>query len=406
VKKKRNWSGWTIIKRCSTRIGRIEADKHRLGSSESRRMPDVSESVFICSHPPNPCVNPLISSCNLTRYKKTLYFSPTMHHQSSIHLVTGYLGSGKTQFLSRLLERKILSEKIAVIVNDFGAVMFDGMRLASTNADIEIVDVPGGCLCCSAIEDFQTALTQVMERGARRIFIEATGLADAAQVQRDLAFMRFPVDSTLCIVDALNLRRFQTLFHIVNAQIQAADFLLISKEDLVKKPDAVSALEQALRALNPRAPITRLAQGQANTEFLLQAFAPAERFIPERTAHQQEHLLRDNVTAFRIRLPQNVDFPAFERILAGLPSGLVRLKGLLRLDNSPQAVLVNFVAGAWNYQPLSDSTDAESELFAIGQRVELHEMESRFAALGASVEAGTVRSVGMIEDDHHHHHEH
>ena len=325
------------------------------------------------------------------------------HHQSSIHLVTGYLGSGKTQFLSRLLERKILSEKIAVIVNDFGAVMFDGMRLASTNADIEIVDVPGGCLCCSAIEDFQTALTQVMERGARRIFIEATGLADAAQVQRDLAFMRFPVESTLCIVDALNLRRFQTLFHIVNAQIQASDFLLISKEDLVKKPDAVSALEQSLRALNPRAPITRLAQGRASTEFLLQAFAPAERFIPERATHQQEHLLRDNVTAFRIRLPQNVDFLAFERILAGLPSGLVRLKGLLRLDHSPQAVLVNFVAGAWNYQPLSDSTDAESELFAIGQAIELHEMESRFAALGASVEAGTVRSVGMIEDDHHHH---
>jgi hypothetical protein len=66
---------------------------------------------------------------------------------AEIHLITGYLGSGKTQFLSCLLERKLLSEKIAVIVNNFGAVMFDGIKLqAASGADgIETIDVPGGC---------------------------------------------------------------------------------------------------------------------------------------------------------------------------------------------------------------------------------------------------------------------
>jgi G3E family GTPase len=325
-----------------------------------------------------------------------------MTSQPSIHLVTGYLGSGKTQFLVRLLERKLLKEKIAVIVNDFGAVMFDGVRLSTSDANVEILDVPGGCLCCSAIDDFQTALTQVVERGAKRIFIEATGLADAAQVQRDLAFMRFPLDSTLCIVDALNLRRFQTLFHIVNAQITAADFLLISKMDLVRKPESVSNLEQELRRLNPRAAIARLTNGSADTAFLLQAFAPQERFVPDGETHHQEHLLRDEISAFRVFMPQGVDFSAFEKLLTTLPPNLVRLKGLVRFGDSTQASLINFVAGAWNYQPLEPSFSAASELFLIGQNLSLMSLRAQFQTLGARIEAGTVRSIGMIDHEHNH----
>lgn len=328
----------------------------------------------------------------------------SMTHQPSIHLITGYLGSGKTQFLLRLLERPLLTEKIAVIVNDFGAVMFDGVRLSASNTGVEILDVPGGCLCCSAIDDFRTALAEVIERGAERIFIEATGLADASQVQRDLAFMRFPIDSTLCVVDALNLRRFQALFHIVNAQIKAADFLLISKTDLLKKPDAASNLEQDLLALNPRAGITRLVNGRAETDFLLHVFAPAERFTPHTALHAQEHLLHDNITAFRITLPPRIDFAALEHLLADLPPNLVRLKGLVRFEDSPQAVLLNFVAGAWNYQPLEQSISSENELFAIGQHLSHEDLSERFQVLGARIEAGTVRGIGVRDRPHEHVH--
>lgn len=324
-----------------------------------------------------------------------------MTNQPSIHLVTGYLGSGKTQFLSRLLEGNLFTEKIAVIVNDFGTIMFDGMRLSASREGVEVLEVPGGCLCCSAINDFQTALAEVVERGARRIFIEATGLADAAQVQRDLAFMNFPLDSTLCIVDALNLKRFQTLFHIVNAQIQTADFLLISKSDLVKKPETIGNLEQELHTLNPRAALARLSNGRAETEFLLQAFAPAEHFAPTMGAHSQEHLLHDSITAFRIGLPRVVDFAAFEQILAQLPTNLVRLKGLLRFEDSApnassQTVMVNFVAGAWNYQPLTASTSTENELFVIGQNLFLEDITARFQALDVQIEVGTVRRYSVF----------
>lgn len=321
----------------------------------------------------------------------------------SIHLITGYLGSGKTQFLSQVLERKLFREKIAVIVNDFGAVMFDGIRLQSASAQsVEILDVPGGCLCCAAIEDFREALTSVISRGVERVFIEATGLADAAQVQRDLAFMRFPIDSTFCVVDALNIHRFRTLFHIVDAQIKAADILLISKTDLAK-PERIEALHTELDRLNPRAFRATLNNGALPADVFVQLFASEQRFHAEFEHSRQEHLLQDNITAFQIHLPRNVDFTLFEQALKRLPAGIVRMKGFLRIDDSPKVLLLNVVAGAWNYQPLDGNEDT-TKLFAIGQNVGVDEMMSVFEEMNPQIIAGTVRSLGFVEEEHQHQH--
>jgi G3E family GTPase len=356
----------------------------------------------------------------------------------SIHLITGYLGSGKTQFLSRLLEGGLLSGRVAVIVNDFGAVVFDGVRLAGKGTNVEIIDVPGGCLCCSAIEDFQTALAAVIGRGANYVFIEATGLADAAQVQRDLAYMRFPVDSTLCVVDVVNLRRFRTLFHIVDAQIAAADFLLLSKTDLVPAEnlaehvaERIASIEAELRRVNARARIVHLANGRAEAEFLTQAFAPNYHFVSRAAEYGQGHLLRDKVTAFRIVMPLHVDFATFEQAMANLRDHvphLVRFKGFIQFadaycdahSNSPHTVMVNYVAGAWNYQIVVANTgevekiekihteetkgipNVIGEFFAIGQDITIGELRACFNDCAAEVEEGTVNSYGLLEPQHTH----
>jgi G3E family GTPase len=325
---------------------------------------------------------------------------------AEIHLVTGYLGSGKTQFLSRLLERKMFRERIAVIVNDFGAVMFDGIRLKSVQGmeGLEILDVPGGCLCCSAIEDFREALQSVISRGAQRIFIEATGLADAEQVQRDLAFMRFPIDSTFCVVDALNLHRFRTLFQIVDAQIAAADILLVSKTDLAS-PDRISTTHQHLDRINPRAVRVVLDNGRIDAEMSVQLFAPQDRFVPHAAQHAQEHLLQENVTAFQIHLPNAVDFATFEYAMTRLPVGIVRMKGVVRFQDAPNnSILLNVVAGARSYMPLEKNLQQQSELFAIGQNVSSEEVLAAFAGMDVRIEAGTVRSVGFMEVHHSEHH--
>ncbi|MCS6807613.1 MAG: GTP-binding protein [Bacteroidota bacterium] len=332
-----------------------------------------------------------------TAFDTDITFAPVQLRH--IHLVTGYLGSGKTQFLCRLLERPLLGKRIAVIVNDFGMVTFDGVLLShhlGRDGGVQIVEVPGGCLCCSALDTFQAALQQVLEQGAQRIFIEATGLAHAEQVRNDLALLGFPLESTFCIVDAVNLWRFQTLFHVVNAQIRAADILCISKADMIKpfhKP--ICAVEQELRRINSRAVVQVLDRGAIPMSCFVQIFAPMRHFVADARNAHQEYLLRDGITAFRLRLPANVDDALLEEGLARLPTSLVRLKGIVQRASSAVPVLLNYIAGAWEYVPMHDAWDMPHELFAIGQNVRDDEIRDALPTLDVYIEPGTVRALGI-----------
>jgi G3E family GTPase len=92
-----------------------------------------------------------------------------------VHIVAGFLGTGKTTALRSQLEAR-RGEHVAVIVNDFGEARFDEFLLAS-DEPFRILNIPGGCVCCTAPEGFVAALGAVLERRPDRIFIEPTGLA-------------------------------------------------------------------------------------------------------------------------------------------------------------------------------------------------------------------------------------
>jgi G3E family GTPase len=354
--------------------------------------------------------------------------------QPALHLITGYLGSGKTTFLRRLLERQILNEPTAVIVNDFGDMVYDGLLLRSaanahindqtTDGHVTILDVPGGCLCCSAIDDFKLALTDVLERGCTRVFVEATGLADAEQVRADLAYMGFPVESMLCVVDALNYERLAALFPTVEHQVEAADILLLAKTDLAQKPE-IERVHGLLRSVNARAALVHLKHGAVPSDFLVTAFAPAERFTEHTSPHShQEHLLRDGITAFRVcwssaNTPCSLD--DVEAVLHGLPPSVIRVKGTVRPTKDEDRTvkdegksedacgvwLVNYICGRLEFvEFVETATEAQAqqpsvELFIIGRNLDAMLMQSHFPT--AQIAAGTLRGRGLVEAHAHSH---
>jgi G3E family GTPase len=351
----------------------------------------------------------------------------------SLHLITGYLGSGKTTFLCRLLEKQVLHESIAIIVNDFGDMVYDALLLrsaanANSNANtfahapskpMTILDVPGGCLCCSAIDDFKDALNQVLRQGYTRVFIEATGLADAEQVRADLAYMGFPVESTLCVVDALNYERLAALFPTVEHQAEAADVLLVAKTDLASKSD-VERVHGLLRAVNSRAAMVYMKQGFVPSDFLVTAFAPAERFATTHEPHShQEHLLRDGITAFRVcwsveEAPCSLD--DVEAALQALPPSVLRVKGTLQLCKDEgrsmrdEAVceqwLVNYICGRLEFVEVVAEIETQAqkpfmELFVIGRNLDESSVKAWFPT--AEIQAGTLRGRGLVEAHTHEH---
>lgn len=321
----------------------------------------------------------------------------------SIFLVTGFLGSGKTRFLQYLLESPVAGSRNAVIVNDFGDVIYDSFLLKKHA--VNLIELPGGCLCCSALDDFREALSQVAEYSPEHIFIEATGLADAASVRADLGFMGFPVDAVFCVVDALHWRQSQQQFPIFDDQLREADYLLVSKTDLVSKED-IEYLREYLASINARAPIVLLRNGRMETDCLLAALAPAEHFTP-RNRNTTGHLIANPVSAFRIELRYPLNTSVLEQCLQRLPAGAVRLKGRIKVrENGTDEVtekLLNFVNGRYELTPVADplySEHSRSTIFLIGFSLTPEIVAEVFGVAGCSLEQGDLVHETSIQHTH------
>jgi G3E family GTPase len=322
----------------------------------------------------------------------------------SVFLVTGFLGSGKTRFLQQLLESPVAGSRNAVIVNDFGDAVYDSFLLKKHA--VNLLELPGGCLCCSALDDFREALTRVTEYSPEHIFIEATGLADAAAVRADLGFMGFPVDAVFCVVDALHWRQSQQQFPMFDEQIREADYLLISKTDLVGNED-IAHLQEHLASVNNRAGVICLRRGRMDAESLLAALAPAEHFTP-RQRNAPTHLIENPVSVFRLVFSSPVRTDVLLRSLRRLPSGAVRLKGRVRIQEHEKdevtEKLLNFVNGRCELLPVTEnagSANRKSTLFLIGFSLAPETVTQAFSDIaGYSLQQGDLVHDSSIQHTH------
>ena len=177
-----------------------------------------------------------------------------------VTIVTGFLGSGKTTLVNRIL-REPHGARIAVVENEFGEVGVDAEFLTQTG-DETILQLANGCLCCNVRGDLAKALHEIarVAQSAKaafdRVLIETTGLADPGPViQTFLAETSieafFHIDGVVALVDARHAAE-QAGRVEFQAQVGYADRIVISKTDLVTT-DARAELEDALAGLNPRA---------------------------------------------------------------------------------------------------------------------------------------------------------
>lgn len=121
-----------------------------------------------------------------------------------VNIISGFLGSGKTTAIIKILGQKTTNEQWAVIINEFGKVSIDSQTLRSSSSNAGMIfEVSGGCICCSAKGYFLENLEKIVRSGNyTRIIIEPSGLGGIELVSEIVgANHAFRLMPAICLVD-------------------------------------------------------------------------------------------------------------------------------------------------------------------------------------------------------------
>ena len=164
-----------------------------------------------------------------------------------VHIISGFLGAGKTTAIIQFLTRKPADESWAIIINEFGKISIDGQILQSESSEGSVFEISGGCICCSARGYFQENLEKItLQDRFNRILIEPSGLGGIDHitelVREHPALHLMPV---VCIVDiTMTKHPGLRMLLIYKAQIQQADLILFSKTELVEENELIEMTDQ------------------------------------------------------------------------------------------------------------------------------------------------------------------
>ncbi len=195
-------------------------------------------------------------------------------------IVTGFLGSGKTTLIARLLKDPAFG-RTAVIVNEFGEVGLDHALIA--RGDESVVALTTGCLCCRMLGGLAATLGALERRGGlyERVVVETSGLADPAPLLQALiadpaVSERHRLAGVVTLVDAVHgaaaLKR-----HVeARRQVALADRVIVTKTDLEATGEALLA---AVTALNPGAAVAQAVRGNGAEGLLFGGSGAAARLV-------------------------------------------------------------------------------------------------------------------------------
>jgi len=348
-----------------------------------------------------------------------------------VYLVAGFLGSGKTTLMQRLLKHlNDLGQKPLVLMNEFGETNVDNELLEGANAQMrELID---GCICCTSKTELTKTLYDIaVSDKPSAILLETTGLADPVEIL-DICTLPNMLDkltlrTIVSVVDVNRWGKVPQAEALMQRQARFADLLLLNKADLVDEA-TLQKVEREVRALNRRAALHRTVRTEVDPKLVINAGGTQvvndgkdhrdcdhDHGHCEHEAHQHKHEHKhehehkhneghkhnrpahahDHYLSFTMWPCGTADKGKFNDFLSeGIP-GLLRLKGFVQVEGvKPQAIL-QWTAGDFELIPRpAFIREKKDVLVFIGEDLDRKLIQKKLEA------------TGLHFHDHEHGHEH
>ena len=211
---------------------------------------------------------------------------------TKIDIISGFLGAGKTTLIKKLLSEAFQSEKVVLIENEFGEIGIDGGFLKE--AGVEITEMNSGCICCSLVGDFGTALEKVInDYHPDRVIIEPSGVGKLSDVIRAVEGVAEKVDITLnsytAVVDGQKCKMYMKNFgEFFNNQIEYARTIILSRTQKMNEEKLAQCIAM-IKEHNDKATIVTTPWDDINGVKILNAMEKENDFVLKLMEEEHEH---------------------------------------------------------------------------------------------------------------------
>jgi len=252
------------------------------------------------------------------------------------HIISGFLGSGKTTFLKRIIEKYSDDIKIGIIQNEFAPANIDGAELKKSGKNFSLLEINNGSVfCICLLGNFVRSLENFIdEYKPDVVIIEASGLSDTTSISEVVSdgnlSKKIYLASNWCIVDAQNFAKAGLMKQRVSHQIRMADVVVINKTDL-----AVNNLENIRLEIKKANPFAEIRE----TTFCNINFELGNSAINKYYFGEVKTMARPDINSMVIKSSRKISGHSLNMFLKEWAPKAYRIKGFVNLKEGKTAVV-------------------------------------------------------------------
>jgi len=290
-----------------------------------------------------------------------------------VYLITGFLGSGKTTFLNRIIDVFPKDKKLTLLVNEFGEIGVDGTLVEGD--EIDMMEISKGSIFCVCVKtDFIKGLYELKSKVQPDVLlIESTGVANPSDLKRDLKLPifndRFDFTEQFCVIDAVHFIDAYGVYASLEKQIASSTVFIINKVDLAS-PQTIEEIKKVIRQFHPDPSFFETTYAEIPLDSFFDFTAPGSS-DPESPGPQNKISARLSDEELEQFIDDLLDSPDLEitppdtlmsvayhwkgdkleqigAMAEALPASIVRAKGFI--EENDRMYLFNYVMGTWTVE--------------------------------------------------------